>query len=269
MLVAEDVRKRFAGVTALDGASLEVGAEEIVGLVGPNGSGKSTLLNALSGFMRPDAGTVTFAGERVERKQPWDVAALGLQRTFQLPAMPQRMTVLEVMLAGARLPLGGTAWASLLRPRAVRAEQAAAVTRARELLDELTLLHLEHHAAGMLSGGQQKLLSLGAALMGDPRMLLLDEPTAGVNPSLRRVLVERLRRVRERGTALVIVEHDMGFVAELCGRCYVLDKGAVITCCPPSELASDPRVVEAYLGSAPMPAGAERALQNTEPGLAS
>jgi branched-chain amino acid transport system ATP-binding protein len=269
MLAAEDVRKQFAGVTALDGVTLSVGADEIVGLVGPNGSGKSTLLNALSGFARPDTGTVTFAGQRVERKRPWHVARLGLQRTFQLPAMPQRMTVLEVMLTGARTPFGATAWASLLRPRTVRAEQAAAVKRARELLDELTLLPLEHHAAGMLSGGQQKLLSLGAALMGDPRMLLLDEPTAGVNPSLRRVLVERLRRVHARGTALVIVEHDMAFVAELCGRCYVLDKGGVITCCPPSELASDPRVVEAYLGSAAMPVAAVRTLADIQSGVAS
>src|SRR4051812_36729192 len=165
MLVAEDVRKQFSGLTALDGVTLSVGGDEILGLVGPNGSGKSTLLNALSGFMRPDSGAVTLGGERVERKQPWDVAALGLRRTFQLPSMPQRMTVLEVMLSGARMTLGGTAWASLLRPRAVRAEQDAQVRRARELLDEMTLLPLEHHAAGVLSGGQQKLLSLGAALM--------------------------------------------------------------------------------------------------------
>jgi len=250
MLRAEGVSKQFAGITALEGAGLEVGAGEVVGLVGPNGSGKSTLLNAMSGFMRPDAGEISFAGRRIERMRPWKVAELGLRRTFQLPQMPEKMTVLEVMLAGAPLPRGDSAWVSLLRPRAVVAEQGEALARARKLLAELTLLELGNHPAAMLSGGQQKLLSLGAVLMGEPRMLLLDEPTAGVNPTLRRVLVERLRRVHESGTALVIVEHDMGFVAELCERCYVLDKGSVITCCPPSELASDARVVEAYLGSA-------------------
>lgn len=249
MLRAEGVEKEFAGIHALAGASLEVSPGEVVGLVGPNGSGKSTLLNAMSGFMRPDSGEITFEGRRIERMKPWRVAKLGLQRTFQLPQMPEKMTVLEVMLTGAHLPLGDSTWASLLRPGAVAAEQRAAVTKAQAMLDELTLLPLEHHPAAMISGGQQKLLTLGAALMGSPRMLLLDEPTAGVNPTLRHVLVDRLRKVHAAGTALVIVEHDMGFVADLCERCYVLDKGAVITCCAPSELASDQRVVEAYLGT--------------------
>jgi ABC-type branched-subunit amino acid transport system ATPase component len=250
MLTARDVRKSFGAVAALDGASVEIREGEVLGLVGPNGSGKSTFLNTLSGFLRPDSGEVTFRGERIERRHPWDISQLGLRRTFQLAAQPEKMTVLEVMLAGADMPLGSRAWTSILRPGRVRAEQRDAVDRARELLEELLLLPLEHHAAGRLSGGQQKLLSLGAALMASPRLLLLDEPTAGVNPTLRRTLVERLRSTRERGTTLAIVEHDMGFVGELCDRVYVLDKGAVITCCKPHELADDERVVAAYLGSA-------------------
>jgi branched-chain amino acid transport system ATP-binding protein len=249
MLVAEGISKHFSGIAALRGVDMEVSPGEIVGLVGPNGSGKSTLLNALSGFIRPDAGKVIFHGQRIERRRPWDIAGRGLQRTFQLPTPPQRMTVLEVMLTGAHLPRGATMTQSLLRPRRVRAEQRDAIERAAKLLDELTLLELQHHAAGSLSGGQQKLLALGVALMSDPDLLLLDEPTAGVNRSLRRALVARLRAVNEAGTALVIVEHDMGFVGELCGRVYVLDKGEVLTCCQPSELATNERVVEAYLGS--------------------
>jgi branched-chain amino acid transport system ATP-binding protein len=250
MLTASDVRKSFRGLAALDGATLELHEGEILGLVGPNGSGKSTLLNTLSGFLAPDSGEVTFLGQRIDRRRPWEISRLGLRRTFQLAAQPEKMTVLEVMLAGADMPLGAGAWAGILRPRRVAAEQREAVQRARELLDELLLLPLEHHAAGRLSGGQQKLLSLGAALMASPRVLLLDEPTAGVNPTLRRTLIDRLRETRVRGTTLVIVEHDMGFVGELCDRVYVLDKGAVITCCKPHELAEDARVVEAYLGSA-------------------
>jgi ABC-type branched-subunit amino acid transport system ATPase component len=249
MLVAENVVKHFAGVTALAGVGIEVKAGECVGLLGPNGSGKSTFLNTLSGFERPESGTVTFAGVRIERSKPWEVARLGLRRTFQLPREPERMTVLDVMLTGAHLPLGGTAWASLLLPRRVASEQRSALERARELLSWLTLLPLENDAAASLSGGQQKLLGLGAVLMSTPRMLLLDEPVAGVHQSLRRKLVGALRRVRESGTAIVVVEHDLAFVRELCERAYVLDAGKVIASCPPSELARDPRVVEAYLGS--------------------
>jgi branched-chain amino acid transport system ATP-binding protein len=249
MLVAEGISKHFSGIVALSGVDMQVSPGEIVGLVGPNGSGKSTLLNVLSGFIRPDAGKVIFHGERLERRRPWDIAGRGLQRTFQIPTPPQRMTVLEVMLTGAHLPCGATMTQSLFRPRRVRAEQREAIERAGRLLDELTLLELQHHSAGSLSGGQQKLLALGVALMSDPDLLLLDEPTAGVNRSLRRVLVARLRAVNEAGTALVIIEHDMGFVGELCSRVYVLDKGEVLTCCPPSGLATNPRVVEAYLGS--------------------
>jgi ABC-type branched-subunit amino acid transport system ATPase component len=258
VLVAERISKHFSGIAALEDVDMEVSAGEIVGLVGPNGSGKSTLLNVLSGFIRPERGNVTFKGDRIEGRRPWDIAERGLQRTFQLPAQPRRMTVLEVMLTGAQLSRGATLRGSLLSPRRVRAEEMEAVDRARALLDELTLLDLEHDAAATLSGGQQKLLSLGVALMGDPEVLLLDEPTAGVHRSLRGVVVRRLRGLHEAGTALVIVEHDMGFVAELCERCFVLDKGRVISACLPSELASDPKVVEAYLGTRRRPTAVGR-----------
>jgi ABC-type branched-subunit amino acid transport system ATPase component len=264
VLAAEGIEKRFSGVTALADVDVEVGEDEIVGLVGPNGSGKSTLLGALSGFIHPDEGRVTLDGRRIDRLRPWSVSRLGVRRTFQLPAQPERMTVLETMLTGAELPTGATIHGSLFRPRGVAAEQRAAIERARELLEELTLLELEDHAAGALSGGQQKLLSLGVALMGEPRILLLDEPTAGVHPRLRRTVVERLRAVRSGGTALVIVEHDMGFVGELCQRVYVLDRGSVVTCCPPSELAADPRVVEAYLGTKRRPGAARESRAPSE-----
>jgi branched-chain amino acid transport system ATP-binding protein len=255
VLVAEGIRKQFAGVQALAGVDLAVQAGESVGLIGPNGSGKSTLLNVLSGFERADRGRVTFADTRVERSAPHRIARLGMRRTFQLASQPQRMTVMEVLLAGARLPLGAAARASLLRPRAVAAEQRVAEARAWELLEELTLTRLAHAGAGTLSGGQQKLLALGAVLMGEPRLLLLDEPMAGVNAALRSSLLARLLELRARGTTLLVVEHDVAFVGELCERVVVLDEGEVVVSCAPGELADHPRVVEAYLGSARVPAG--------------
>ena len=254
MLRAEGVTKRFSGLTALSGVDAEIDPGEIVGLVGPNGSGKSTLLATLSGFLRADEGQVTLEGKRIDRLRPWSVARLGIRRTFQLPAQPERMTVLETMVCGCDLAAGATIRGGLFRPRRVAAEQSEAIERAREQLEELTLLDHEHEAAGSLSGGQQKLLSIGAALMTKPKVLLLDEPTAGIHPRLRRTLVERLRAVHAGGTSLVIVEHDMKFVADLCSRVYVLDKGELVTCCAPSELASDRRVVEAYLGTKKRPA---------------
>jgi branched-chain amino acid transport system ATP-binding protein len=248
VLAAEGVGKHFSGVTALDGVDVDISSGEIVGLVGPNGSGKSTLLAVLSGFVRPDEGRVRFHDTYVRRPRPWTLAAMGLRRTFQLPQQPGRMTVLETMLTGADLPTGATMWGSLLRRRKVASEQREAIAKAQRLLEELTLADLADDAAGSLSGGQQKLLSLGVALMGDPGVLLLDEPAAGVHPTLRRTLIERLRAAHANGTTLLVVEHDMGFVADLCERVYVLDRGQLVTCCAPAELASDPRVVEAYLG---------------------
>lgn len=249
LLEVEDVVKQFSGIVAVEGASIEVAAGEIVGLVGPNGSGKSSLLNAISGLGHADSGAVRFDGVSIVRSQPWTVSELGVRRTFQLAKLPERMTVLEVMLAGASLPTGSKVLRSFVMPGRCRREEAQALARARELLAEMNLEPLADHAAGTLSGGQQKLLSLAAALMGSPQLLLLDEPTAGVNPSLRLRLVEHLLEVKRAGCAILVVEHDMASIGALCDRVYVLDKGRVIASCAPDELADDPRVVEAYLGS--------------------
>ncbi|CAO3402450.1 ABC transporter ATP-binding protein [Azospirillum sp. 11R-A] len=248
MLSAHDVTRSFGGLTAVNHVSLEIGPREIVGLVGPNGSGKTTLLNLLSGFLAPTSGEIRFDGTAVRARRAWQPSRLGLRRTFQLPKLPARMSVLEVMLAGGRLPAGASPWRSLLTPGAVRREEAAFIGKAMGLLAEVDLAGLADHPAGGLSGGQQKLLGLAAALMDDPAVLLLDEPTAGVNPSLRRRMADHLRRIREGGTALVIVEHDMGFIGDLCDRCLALDKGAVIANCRPDELSGNQQVVEAYLG---------------------
>ncbi|MEU1597334.1 ABC transporter ATP-binding protein [Streptomyces sp. NPDC005708] len=250
MLEAAGVSKTFGGLAALNGVDLVVNPGEVVGLVGPNGSGKSTLLNILSGFDRPDTGLVRVAGRRVDRRPPWIAARLGVRRTFQLAKQPEQMTVLEVMLLGARMPVGSSTIQSVLRPSAVAAEQRATVARAHDMLERIRLLPLAQQSAGTLSGGQQKLLSLGAVLMGKPSVLLLDEPTAGVNPRLRLELLALLRDVADSGVPMLIVEHDMVVIGSLCDRVYVLDHGSVVTCCAPADLAKDPRVVRAYLGTA-------------------
>lgn len=248
MLVVEGIKKHFAGVAALDGVSMEVQAGESVGLVGPNGSGKSTLLNCASGFEKPDAGGVHLIGKNVTGKEPWDVAKLGLVRTFQHANLPTKMSVIDLMLVGGQLSRGETIRSSLLSRKQVRDEEADATDKAWAILERIKLDNLASHPGGKLSGGQQKLLSLGMALMGDPKILMLDEPTAGVNPTLRVQLAEHLRTLQAEGLTLVTVEHDMRFIADVCDRVYVLDRGRIITNCVPSELSDHPEVLEAYLG---------------------
>ncbi len=252
MFTGSGVGKSFGAVHVLRDVDLEVAPGEIVGLVGPNGSGKTTLLNCLSGFLNPDAGTIEYDGNRLDRLADWQVSRLGIRRTFQTASQPMKMTVLEAMLCGASLPIGSAPVRGLLRRRARAAEQRTAVLKALELLDFLSLGAMVEQPAGRLSGGQKKLLSLGVALMTDPKVLLLDEPTAGVNPTLRVTIAERLKEINAQGTTLLVIEHDMGFIGRLCQRVYVLDKGSVIASCRPDELKDNPRVVEAYLG-APRP----------------
>ena len=255
MLRATGIDKNFRGLEALKDAEISIDEGEAIGLVGPNGSGKSTFLNILSGFEKPDAGTVTLFGKGVTGREPWDIAALGLRRTFQYANQPLRMSVMELMLLGSNSAKGATVRHSLFRRSSTAHEETAAVSKARELLVRLRLDKLSDHPGGMLSGGQQKLLSLGMALMSDPKILMLDEPTAGVNPALRTELAQRLRELQTEGMTMLIIEHDMPFVAKTCDRVYVLDKGSVLTTCRPDKLASNPEVLAAYLGRAGQAAG--------------
>lgn len=263
MLKAADVSKRFKGLNALERAYLDVGRGEIVGLVGPNGSGKTTFLNVLSGFIRPDAGVIEINGKPVNRSSPWEVMNLGVGRTFQAPQLPSRMSVIETMMCAGKLPTGESLLGSFLKRSKVREEEDQAVNRASSILERLGMPGVGDAAATSLSGGQQKLLGLALVLMREPALLMLDEPTAGVNPSLRRSIVDLLKGIRnENDIGMLIVEHDMEFVQRLCDRVFVLDKGSVAAECKPSELADNPKVVEAYLGAkkvrAPMELSVER-----------
>jgi ABC-type branched-subunit amino acid transport system ATPase component len=245
-LAVDGVVRAFGGVRAVDGATLEVEAGSITGLIGPNGAGKSTLFNCVSGFLRPQAGRVLLDGRRIDRRPAHRIARAGLVRTFQTPHALTRMTVLEnVLLAAPRHPGErlGFALAGRRREREARA-------RTVELLE---LVRLGAHAgalAGTLSGGQRKLLDLVRALMAEPRILLLDEPMAGVSPALRVELLQHVLELRERdGITLLIVEHDLDFVMRACDRVIVMNDGRVIAEGTPDEVRRDERVVDAYHGA--------------------
>ena len=244
MLRIDDVVRSFGGVRAVDGASLVVEQGSITGLIGPNGAGKSTLFNCVSGFLRPESGRVELEGRRIDRRAAHRIARAGLVRTFQTPRTLARMTVLENVVLGApRHPgerLGGR---GASREREARARAG----------DLLLLVRLDGHAdalAGTLSGGQRKLLDLVRALMAEPRILLLDEPMAGVSPTIRVELLEHILGLREReGLTFLIVEHDLDFVMRASDRVVVMSDGRVISEGTPDEVRADERVVDAYLGT--------------------
>ena len=250
LLEVREVVRSFGGVRAVDGATLDVESGSITGLIGPNGAGKSTLFNCVSGFVRPQAGRVLLEGRRIERSAPHRIAKAGLVRTFQTPRALTRMTVLEnVMLAAPRQ--GGERLAGAIAPAARRREREVRA-RALELLE---LVRLSEHAdalAGTLSGGQRKLLDLVRALAAEPRLLLLDEPMAGVSPTLRQELLAHILALRDRdAVTLLIVEHDLDFVMRASDRVIVMNDGQVIAQGAPDEVRADPRVVDAYLGARP------------------
>lgn len=241
VLAIEGVAKSFGANQVLANVCFSIRKGEIVGLLGPNGCGKSTLLNLISGVFPADAGTLAFQGENVTGQSMDRIARRGLVRTFQLPSMPRRMTVAELLHGAAAR---GAGFGSLFR------RDASEIAEIDGVLDELALSHVRHLPAASLSGGQKKLLSIALALRASPRMICLDEPTAGVHPNLRHHMVGLLRRINASGITLLIVEHDMHFIRELCSRCVVMDRGTVIADCKPSELTSNEQVVEAYLGNA-------------------
>jgi branched-chain amino acid transport system ATP-binding protein len=247
LLRVHDVAKAFGGNQVLHGVEFAIAPGEIVGLLGPNGSGKSTLLNTITGFEAIDRGRIEFEGRRIDQVPAHRIVAAGVGRTFQLPSMPRKMSVMEVAMAAATAHHG--VWGTLLGTAGARQAEAAAHAKATALLEQLLLTHVRDLPAAALSGGQKKLLGIVCALMGDPRLLMLDEPTAGVHPNLRRDIVAALQRLNAQGMTLVIVEHDMHFIREVCTRCIVLDRGRIVASCRPDELASNEHVVQAYLGS--------------------
>jgi branched-chain amino acid transport system ATP-binding protein/neutral amino acid transport system ATP-binding protein len=248
LLDVRGLRQRFGGVTALDGADLTVEQGLITGLIGPNGAGKTTLFNAVTGALRPNAGNVTFAGTDVTGWRPDRLAEVGLSRTFQIARGLAQLTVIEnLMLYGKRQP-GETFCAAVLRTAVMRAREAELRKRAIAVARELNLLQVGDNRAIDLSGGQKKLLELGRALMAEPKLILLDEPAAGINPTLAKKLGEHILALKDRGITFLIIEHNMGLVAELCDHVVVLVQGRRFAQGRFADLRADHRVQEAYMG---------------------
>jgi branched-chain amino acid transport system ATP-binding protein len=248
LIEAREVTKQFGGLRAVDGMSISLGRGEMLGLIGPNGAGKTTLFNLLAGSLKPTAGAIRIAGNDLSREGSEKRIAHGVGRTFQIPRPFPEMTVLENVLTGGRDQAGEHIWMNFLRPGHVAAQERAAVEKARHLLDFVTLSPLEGEPARVLSGGQRKLLELARILMADPQAILLDEPAAGVNPTLLELIIDRVLELNAKGKSILLIEHNMEMVSRLCGRVVVMAAGRHLTEGPPAEVARNPAVVEAYLG---------------------
>jgi branched-chain amino acid transport system ATP-binding protein len=242
LLEIRDLTKHFFRLSALSRVSLDVEPGELLGVIGPNGSGKTTLFNCVTGVLRPSAGAIRFKGEDITGLSADLVYRRGIARTFQLIQLFPEMTVLENMLLAAQEREG-----SLLR-RLVRREDGAAADRARELLEHLGIAGLRDHLASNLSYGQQKLLDFGMVLMGRPEVILLDEPLAGVNPTMINSLVGHIQALNAAGHTFVVIEHNMEVVMSLCRRVVVLSQGERIAEGTPAEVADNPLVLDAYFG---------------------
>ncbi len=249
MLEVKGVTKSFAGVHALEDVELTVKAGQFVSIIGPNGSGKTTLFNCISGFLRPDNGTITFEGRPIAGRQPFQIAHLGLVRTFQSVRLFGQLTALENLAVAVQQHQGDSTLGRFFRTRTIRRHEAEAVAHAEELLERVNLEQHRSTPAAELSYGQRKLLSIAAALMARPKLVLLDEPTAAVNPTAILSIRDILRELHQEGQTILLVEHNMQFVMDLSEHVVVLDAGQKIAEGSPREVREDKRVLEAYLGT--------------------
>lgn len=247
ILVADNVMRRFGGLTAVDVDHVEIQRGAITALIGPNGAGKTTFFNLLTGFDTPDSGSWLFNGNDLAGIPAFRVARMGMVRTFQLTKALSRMKVIENMRLGSTGQTGERLWASML-PFTWRKQEQEITSRADSLLERFNLLAKREDFAGSLSGGQRKLLEMARALMSGPEMVMLDEPMAGVNPALTQSLLQHIKDLREQGMTVLFVEHDMDMVRDISDWVIVMAQGRVIAEGPPEDVMKDSAVIDAYLG---------------------
>lgn len=248
ILSTQKVYKAFGGVVALDEASIEVDSRSVTMIIGPNGSGKSTLINVISGYYKPDRGEVLFNGSNITSWPPHKVYKAGIVRTFQIPSLFHKLTVLENLLVSARDHPGESPLNALFKVRWVKKEEEI-VRKAFELLELLNLSHLWDQPVGKLSGGQMKLVEIGRALMSEPKIILLDEPIAGINPRLAHEIFEHILELRrDLNTTFLVVEHRLDVALQYVDKVYAMRRGRVIVEGKPGDVVSDHRVIESYLG---------------------
>lgn len=248
LLAATDICKAFGGIQAVKNASISVQAGSITGLIGPNGAGKTTFFNLLCNFLPLDSGRVIFDGEPINHLQPHQVALQGLLRTFQVARVLSRLSVMENMLLAAPHQAGEKLWNGWFKPHRIRQEEQELQQRAWEILDCVGLTAKAHDYAGCLSGGQRKLLELARVMMHRPRLVLLDEPAAGVNPTLIEQICERIQCWNKEGITFLIIEHNMDVIMSLCDQVWVLAEGKNLATGTPLEIQNHPAVLAAYLG---------------------
>lgn len=250
LLDAQGVGKRFGGFWAVQGVSLAVEPEEIIGLIGPNGAGKTTLFNVLSGYLPNDGGAIYFKQQRIDVLPPYQVAHRGLARTFQITRVFSRMSVVDNLRFAAQQQPGESLLRALFSPRAVKRREDEITERAHELIAYFKLERVANEYAGALSGGQRKLLEMARALMTEPDMILLDEPMAGVNPALKEQLLDYILDLRSKGLTFLVVEHDIDMIMRISDRIYVMANGELIASGTPDVVRNNQRVIDAYLGTA-------------------
>jgi neutral amino acid transport system ATP-binding protein len=248
ILVAEDVRRRFGGLTAVAVDHLEIQRGAITALIGPNGAGKTTFFNLLTGFDRPNSGRWSFDGDELTGLGAHMIARRGMVRTFQLTKALARLRVIDNMKLGGTEQTGENFFRALVRPF-WRDEESELERRADELLERFNLTHMRGEFAGELSGGQRKLLEMARALMAQPRLIMLDEPMAGVNPALAQTIIRHVQELRDDGLTVVFVEHDMDVVREISDWVVVMSEGEIVAEGRHSSIVANPAVIDAYLGA--------------------
>ncbi len=248
ILKIDNVCKNFAGLKALEGINLEINDDEIFGLIGPNGAGKTTLFNAVSGFSGPSSGEVYFCGENYTKRPTLDYCVNGLARTFQNIRVFGDMSVIENLKVGMHKNIKTNLFDTVIHNKKQKEEEKAAEEKCKEIMEFLGITDVAGEYAASLPYGTQRLVEIGRALASDPKLILLDEPTAGMNEQETMALMELIKKIRKRGPAVLVIEHNMKFMMNLCDRIAVLNFGRLLTVGTPEEVQNNPEVIEAYLG---------------------